>query len=101
MCKEVNIINLCSRFNLNRLDCRLIHHNRIHHSLFLRMMQLPVNTSLPKHYIGTCRHHNARKYIPNIRLARPLTIYFVFHNGFQNVCTHPRCLYRASASDMH
>lgn len=69
MCKEVNIINLCSRFNPNRLGCRCIHR-----SLFLRMLKLLVGVRSHNRNIGICRHRNAHKYIPNIRLVRPYII---------------------------
>ena len=70
MCKEVNIINLCSRFNPSRLDYRCIHRNSV-----LRMMWFLVGLRVCN--IGICRHRNVHKYIPSIRLNLRYPYYFV------------------------
>ena len=82
--------------SLNRLDCQHIHRNRIHRSLHHRMEQLPVGTRPPRHYIGTCRHHNAHKYTPKIHSTRPsLSDFYNVHNSAL-VCLRSLTLYRMS-----
>ena len=83
-------------FSLNRLDCRHVHRNRIHHSLHHRMGQLPVGTRPPRHYIGTCRHRIAHKYTPKIHSIRPsLSDFYNVHNSAL-VCLRSFTLYRMS-----